>query len=365
MVVAMRARAAMLLAVCLGCGSPQPGRIGALYGKQNVILAAVRHGGLVTDSVAPGVPQLLFPPNNRGEEIGAVLDVVRSLSSDPAVSVVVGPPGSRGAIYAATLLGEAKLPHIVPNATARRLAESGEWTFRLAPDDGVQGRMIARFAVDSLRARNVAIVHVSDEYGVGMRDAVAEGLADHGRTFVDEVVLESFGMYCNAPHVHESIGAIASALIARANPDVIVLAVRSSVAPCLIEMLLDGHPGIRIVASDAIEATDPNLRALPLAIRERIFTVVMWEPGTDEQARAFVALANEVFNRAPSPAEALVYDAFAIAAAAVRAEGSDRKAVRKWIESLGRSRPAWPGVTGPVSFVPGARDSILRIRRMQ
>ncbi|HWP69937.1 MAG TPA: hypothetical protein VNM36_02510, partial [Gemmatimonadaceae bacterium] len=57
---------------------------------------------------------------------------------------------------------------------------------------------------------------------------------------------------------------------------------------------------------------------------------------------------------------ALQYDAFMLLAAAVRDVGPDRMAIRNWLESLGRTRQPWIGVTGPIAF-NNPRSEILRM----
>ncbi len=62
----------------------------------------------------------------------------------------------------------------------------------------------------------------------------------------------------------------------------------------------------------------------------------------------------------PDASEALQYDAYMLLAAAIREAGPSRVAVRKWLESLGRSREPWQGVTGPIAFTR-PRSEILRM----
>jgi hypothetical protein len=58
----------------------------------------------------------------------------------------------------------------------------------------------------------------------------------------------------------------------------------------------------------------------------------------------------------------MIYDAFMLLGQAVREAGPDRAAIRRWLESLGGSRPAWRGITGPISFHEERRHVIHVIR---
>ena len=93
---------------------------------------------------------------------------------------------------------------------------------------------------------------------------------------------------------------------------------------------------------------------------ERVRGVAFWKPRADSVNAKFVDLVKPVLGRAPDASEALQYDAFMLLAAAVRDVGPDRMAIRNWLESLGRTRPPWIGVTGPIAF-NRPRSEILRM----
>ena len=111
----------------------------------------------------------------------------------------------------------------------------------------------------------------------------------------------------------------------------------------------DGMDGARVIP-------DLPVKIVP----ERIRGVEFWAPGTDSLSRAFVDLVQKKLNRAPGASQALQYDAFMLLSAAVREAGPSRRAIRRWLESLGRTREPWRGVTGPIAF-NRPRSEILRM----
>ena len=66
--------------------------------------------------------------------------------------------------------------------------------------------------------------------------------------------------------------------------------------------------------------------------------------------------------REPRHGDATWYDALMLASQAVRDAGPDRAAVRAWLESLGRTRPPYFGVTGPIAFTPDAARPLVMTR---
>jgi ABC-type branched-subunit amino acid transport system substrate-binding protein len=91
--------------------------------------------------------------------------------------------------------------------------------------------------------------------------------------------------------------------------------------------------------------------------------VAFWHPSQpDSLSREFVARFLRSAGRSPRHDDAMFYDATALIVEAVRTVGPDRAAVRAYLEQLGRSRPPYQGVTGPIAFTPQARRPLLMTR---
>jgi branched-chain amino acid transport system substrate-binding protein len=119
-------------------------------------------------------------------------------------------------------------------------------------------------------------------------------------------------------------------------------------------MLRRYAPRVRVIAGDGglIAPMPPGA--------DSMYVVVFWLPDpADPASRRFVREFRAVTGRDPGSTEALTHDALMLAAAAVREVGPDRAAIREWLAGLGRSRPAWPGVTGPISFVADRREHLV------
>ncbi len=67
-------------------------------------------------------------------------------------------------------INEAKIP-VAIGGTNYGLTHSGsEWVFRFRPHDGMSAKVIAKFIIEELKQKKVAIVHGSDAFGNGGRD---------------------------------------------------------------------------------------------------------------------------------------------------------------------------------------------------
>lgn len=268
-------------------------------------------------------------------------------SADARVIGIVGHTGSRDALLAATMYNASGIPHIVPTATASRLTEVGPWTFVMVPDNLTEGRFLAEHALDSLHATRVVVFYVGDEYGAELRNGIADVLRARGGTTSDMVLVPSGA--CDAHRV-ETYQAIVAGAIARTRPDAIILATGVVGAECILPALADRAPGIPVLGADGVDLHSVHIRALPEPALRSLSSVVFWRPGTDSLQQRFAAHAARTLPYVPGPFDAMFYDSFSLMATAIAEAGPSREAVRDWLLSLGRTRPAWKGVTGPVVF---------------
>ena len=57
----------------------------------------------------------------------------------------------------------------------------------------------------------------------------------------------------------------------------------------------------------------------------------------------------------------LAYDAVLLLAQAMRERGAEREAIRVWVASIGRFRPPFPGLSGPIAFPTGGDRAPLYV----
>ena len=104
------------------------------------------------------------------------------------VDAVVGHICSGAAKAAMPLYNDAKIVAISPSVTAPVMTQSGDnpYFFRTVADDTASAIVGAKFVVEGLKAKKVAILHDNGEYGKGYAEQAAKYLKDSGQA---EVVL--------------------------------------------------------------------------------------------------------------------------------------------------------------------------------
>jgi branched-chain amino acid transport system substrate-binding protein len=91
--------------------------------------------------------------------------------ADAKVSAVVGHFNSGASIPASKIYADAGIPQISPSSTNPDYTLKGyKTTFRVVAHDGQQGPVLARYALDKLKAKNIAVIDDSTAYGQGLAD---------------------------------------------------------------------------------------------------------------------------------------------------------------------------------------------------
>jgi branched-chain amino acid transport system substrate-binding protein len=298
----------------------------------------------VAESLAAGgatrLPAIVVDDADSSETTVRMVRWAQRLSALDSVVGVVGPSGSRVALATAPIYNAAGIPQVVPSATSRLLRQAGPWTFTLAPDDSVEGAFIARYLASVLHVRRVILFYANDEFGQGLRQAVRASLARSGVEFTAELAVS----------VESDFEPLLAAALRRGHPDAIVMAARDRETGTVAALAARLAPGVPIVASDGALRPGPLARFAGAALGN-IRAVSFWMPDTaDARIRRFIRIARARNGQPPDADAAMVQDAIALMAAAVADVGPDRSAIREWLRSLGRERPPFPGLTGPITF---------------
>jgi branched-chain amino acid transport system substrate-binding protein len=197
----------MRLFVCIGLilaglvfAAPQN-----VYSADTIKLGVI--GPLTGDLAGYGIPmlnaaKLVVGDVNAGGGInGKTLEIIAQddqckpeLSTNAATrliadgaDIVLGPVCSGATKAALPILASKKIISISPAATSPALTQSGEFPyfFRTTPSDDAQALLAAKFAIQALGAKKVAILHDKGDYGKGYAEFVKQFVeADKGAQVV-------------------------------------------------------------------------------------------------------------------------------------------------------------------------------------
>jgi branched-chain amino acid transport system substrate-binding protein len=115
-------------------------------------------------------------------------NAVTKLITQDKVVALLGEVASRRSLAAAPIAQRYQVPMITPSSTNERVTEVGDYIFRVCFIDPFQGRVLAKFAYEDLKARRIAILKdIQQDYSVGLTESVAKNFADLGGQVIDPV----------------------------------------------------------------------------------------------------------------------------------------------------------------------------------
>lgn len=95
--------------------------------------------------------------------------VVTRLISQEKVTVVLGEVASSVSLAMAPIAQQNKIPMITPSSTNPKVTEIGDYIFRVCFIDPFQGKVMAKFAIENLKLKRVAVLtDVKNDYSVGL-----------------------------------------------------------------------------------------------------------------------------------------------------------------------------------------------------
>jgi branched-chain amino acid transport system substrate-binding protein len=129
----------------------------------------------------------LITLDDQGKAEEAAQAVTRLITQDKVVAVL-GEVASTRSLAAAPIAQQYKVPMISPSSTNPKVTEIGDYIFRVCFIDPFQGTVMAKFAVETLKVKKVAILRdVKSDYSMGLADYFAAKAKELGGEIVADV----------------------------------------------------------------------------------------------------------------------------------------------------------------------------------
>jgi branched-chain amino acid transport system substrate-binding protein len=158
----------------------------SLAGTQLAVDEVNAAGGLLG-----GRPIRLLVEDDQSRPDEAANAVTKLITQDRVVAVL-GEVASRRSLAAAPVAQRYQVPMITPASTNERVTEVGDYIFRVCFIDPFQGRVLAKFAFEDLKARRVAILRdIQKDYSVGLTDSIQKNFTALGGQVLDPVSYSS------------------------------------------------------------------------------------------------------------------------------------------------------------------------------
>ncbi|MEK6594423.1 MAG: branched-chain amino acid ABC transporter substrate-binding protein [Pseudomonadota bacterium] len=255
---------------------------------------------------------------------------------DAKVAGVVGHFNSGASIPASKVYADGGVPQISPSSTNPDYTLKGfKTTFRVVAHDGQQGPTLGRFAVEKLKAKNIAIIDDSTAYG--------QGLADNF-----EATVKSLGAKVIArEHTTDKdtdFKAILTKIKGR-KPDLVMFGGIDPQAGPMVRQLSELGIQARFIGGDGMQT--PNFIKLAGDAAEGVMASI---PGLPKDqmpgGKAFLEKYKAKYNAEVELFAPMGYDAVFVFVEAMKRAGSSDPA--KFLPEIGKTD--YKGVIGPIAF---------------
>jgi branched-chain amino acid transport system substrate-binding protein len=255
---------------------------------------------------------------------------------DSKVSAVVGHFNSGASIPASKIYADAGIPQISPSSTNPDYTLKGyKTTFRVVAHDGRQGPTLARYALDTLKAKSIAVIDDSTAYGQGLADNFEATAKAGGANLVARE---------HTTDKDTDFKAILTKIKGK-NPDLIMFGGIDPQAAPMAKQMQELGIKAKFIGGDGIQTL--NLIKLAGDAAEGVLASTPGLPkdkmpgGTEFLAKFKAKFNNDVELYAP-----MGYDAVMVFIEAMKRAGSSDPA--KFLPEVGKTD--YKGVIGPIAF---------------
>lgn len=291
--------------------------------------------------------------DNKSDKVEAA-SAASNLVEQEKVNAVIGSWGSGNSMAGGDIFMEAKVPAVAASATNPLVTTGNDFYFRVCFIDPFQGKVMAKYAADHLKAKKVALLQeVSSDYSVGIcrffTDAFIDITGDK-----DAIVAKS-----NYNTGDQDFTAQLTNIKSK-NPDVIFAPGNFSEGALLIKQARQLGITTPIIGGDTWE-TPEFIDIGQEAVEGTVFSTFFASetPITPESA-VFLDAYRAEYNKEPAAVTALAYDAYIVILDAIkRANSADPVKIRDEIAKT----QGFPGAAGVITIDENnnaVKDAVLK-----
>jgi branched-chain amino acid transport system substrate-binding protein len=348
--IAIASACALVLVLLARCGGEKPtasqgieiGFYGALTGPQATFALSGRNGSRLAIEEINGAGGVLgkkldlLSEDDRNDPTEAASAVTKLITRNHVVAVI-GENASSRTLAAAPIAQKYEVPMVSPTSTNVEVTKKGDFIFRVCFIDPSQGRALALFARDGLKAQTASIlIDSKSDYSVGLAAAFTKVFTDKGGRIASEL------KYAEG----DSDFSAQLTSIKANHPDVLFVPGYYTDAGLIARQARGLGVTSVLLGGDGWDS--PKLAEIGgAAIEGSYFSNHYSVDDPSPSVRAFVSAYRKAYGSDPDSIAASSYDAARVIADAIRRAGStEGKRVR---DALAATKD-FPGVTGSITM---------------
>ena len=294
-----------------------------------------------------GKPIKLIYEDDKANPADGVAAVQKLLVTDK-VKGIVGVANSSVALAIIPIITKEKVIFVSGGASSPKLTGSSPYFFRTWPSDIQEAYAMAKFAVKDKGYKNIAILYINNEYGIGLKESFSRKVLEYGGAILGAELFEQ-----EATDFRTQISKIKAL-----NPEAIyVIGNPKEMARCIRQIK---ELGIKTQLLSISTLNEPEIvpQIAGDAIEGIFVTDVSFDPkSSDPNTQNFISKFRAKYNKEPGILTVTGYDALKVLSYAMSKVGFDADRIAAELREL----KDYPGAGGKLSFTEGG-DVIRPVR---
>lgn len=295
-----------------------------------------------------GRPIVILAEDSKSDPKDAAA-IAQKFTADTRIVAEIGDFSSTACLAAQPIYDKAGMVQLSPTASHPNFAPGSPWSFGIVGTQAGEGPFMARYAVERLGKKRLAVLYINNDWGIATKDYFIKAAQEMGAQILGvesyfETDKDFTGVLTKLRGLRPELLYVPSfynemALMSRQREklgwtDVAVMGPGSLYSPKLLE--IGGSSVNGLYTSAVFFPKDPR-----------------------PEVQKFVKGFEDKYKAAPNMFAAVAYDAVNLLAETIRKVGTDRKAIR---DELVKTKN-FPGVTGKITFTE-RRDVVKDYRHL-
>jgi branched-chain amino acid transport system substrate-binding protein len=275
--------------------------------------------------------------------------VAQKYSADKRIAATIGDFTSTACMAAQPIYDRAGLVQLSPTASHPKFAPGSIWSFGIIGTQAGEGPFMARYAVQILGKKKIAVLYINNDWGIATKDYFVNPAKEMG---AEILAIESFF------ETDKDFTGVLTKLRGYKPELLYIPSMYNEMA--LIAKQREKLGWTDVLLSGPGSLYSPKLLEIGGSSVNGLYTSAVFFPKDSRpEVQKFVKGYEEKYKATPNMFAAIAYDGINLLAEVIRKAGTDRKAIR---DELAKTKNL-PGVTGKITFTE-QRDVIKDYRHL-
>ena len=250
--------------------------------------------------------------------------VANKFAEDKSVLAVIGHFNSSATLAGAPIYNKAGVVEISPGSSSPAVTKAGDYTFRVITTDAYQGDYVAKWAINDLKYKKIAIIYENSDYGKGLSDVFSKKVQELGAS------VTSNDSYLSGET--KDFSAILTKVKTQ-SPDMIFIGGLYNETALIAKQAKNMGLNAPLMGVDAIYS-NALIELGGASVEGVMFPGFFIEETDNPVAKDFIKSYKEKYKVSPATYAAYGYDAAKVVLASIENAGADRKAIRDYMAKI-------------------------------